>query len=88
MTEPRSAHTTLRACRAARYACVTRRADALFDLADALLTAEAVPSPVHLTLAPAHRRGWDSLYACPGWLARLAPACDTLGRPASGQSGG
>ena len=36
---------------------------ALFDLLDALLTAGAVPSSVHLSLAPAFRRGWGSLYA-------------------------
>lgn len=40
-----------------------RRADALFELADAALTAGSVPSPVHLSLAPVHRRGWGSLYA-------------------------
>jgi hypothetical protein len=33
-------------------------------LADALLTAAGtVHSPVHLSLVPAHRRGWGSLYA-------------------------
>jgi hypothetical protein len=40
-----------------------RRQDALFDLTDAILTAGAAPSPVHLSLVPAHRRGWVSLYA-------------------------
>lgn len=45
------------------YACLYRRADALFELADALLTAGAVPSPVHLSGEPTHRRGWGSLYA-------------------------
>ena len=45
------------------YACFAQRRDALFDLTDALLTADAVASPVHLSLAPAHRRGWGSLYA-------------------------
>jgi hypothetical protein len=49
--------------RAALYACFERRADALFELTDALLTADPVPSPVHLSLAPLHRRGWGSLYA-------------------------
>ena len=53
----------LRAFRDDVYACFTQRRDALFDLVDALLTAEPVPSPVHLSLAPAHRRGWGSLYA-------------------------
>jgi hypothetical protein len=46
------------------HACCTRRADALVDLADALLSA---PGPVaslpQLSLEPAHRRGWGSLYA-------------------------
>src|SRR5215213_246495 len=40
-----------------------RRADALFELTDAVLTAGLVPSPPHLSLAPVHRRGWCSLYA-------------------------
>ena len=41
-----------------------RRTDALFDLTDAILTADAaVPSPAHLSLQPPHRRGWGSLYA-------------------------
>jgi len=45
------------------YACRYRRADALFALADAVLTAGAVPSPVHLSGAPVHRRVWGSLDA-------------------------
>ena len=45
------------------YRCFGPRADAHFELADALHTAGAVPSPVHLSLAPVHRRGWGSLYA-------------------------
>jgi hypothetical protein len=45
------------------YSCMTRRADALFELCDAALTTGAVPSTVHLSLAPTHRRGWVSLYA-------------------------
>ena len=45
------------------YACLYRRGDALFELADAVLTAGAVPSPVHLSGEPVHRRGWGSLYA-------------------------
>ena len=41
-----------------------RRTNALFDLTDAILTADAaVPSPAHLSLQPPHRRGWGSLYA-------------------------
>lgn len=45
------------------YSCCVRRADALFELCDAVLTAGTVPSPPHLSLAPVHRRGWGSLYA-------------------------
>ena len=53
----------LGAFRAALHAVPERRADALFELTDALLTAGRVPSPPHLSLAPAHRRSWSSLYA-------------------------
>jgi hypothetical protein len=46
------------------YACCTRRADALVDLADALLSAQGpVASLPHLSLEPVHRRGWGSTYA-------------------------
>ncbi len=45
------------------YRCLDRRADALFELTDAILTAGSVPSPPHLSLAAIHRRGWGSLYA-------------------------
>jgi hypothetical protein len=58
-----SALDTLRTFRNSLYDdCLHRRADALFELTDALLSAEAVPSPVHLSLQPSHRRGWGSLY--------------------------
>ena len=54
----------LRTFRDSIYRCFERRADALFELTDALLSAAGtVPSPVHLSLVPAHRRGWGSLYA-------------------------
>jgi hypothetical protein len=45
------------------YRCFDRRTDALFELTDALLTADAIPSPVQLSLQASHRRGWGSLYA-------------------------
>jgi DDE superfamily endonuclease len=45
------------------YECFDRRADALFELTDSILTAGVVPSPVHLSLGAVHRRGWGSLYA-------------------------
>src|SRR5215207_6881515 len=49
------------------YECLHRRGDALFELADAILSADAaVPSPVHLSLQVPHRRGWGSLYAALG----------------------
>jgi DDE superfamily endonuclease len=52
------------AFRAGLHACCLRRADALLDLADALLSAQGpVASLPHLSLEPAHRRGWGSTYA-------------------------
>jgi hypothetical protein len=62
--DPAVALARLQAFRAELHACCPRRADALVDLADALLS---VPGPVaslpQLSLEPAHRRGWGSLYA-------------------------
>jgi DDE superfamily endonuclease len=49
--------------RAELHACFARRADALFELGDALLCAKAVPSLPHLSLEPVCRRGWGSVYA-------------------------
>jgi hypothetical protein len=54
---------SLRAFRTSFYQCLDRRADALFELTDAILTAGSIPSPPHLSLAAVHRRGWGSLYA-------------------------
>ena len=51
------------AFRAARYRGRGRRRDARFEPVDALLTAEPSPSLVHLSLAPAPRRGWGRPYA-------------------------
>ena len=53
----------LQTFRAELHACFSRRADALFELGDALLCAEAVPSLPHLSLEPVHQRGWGSAYA-------------------------
>jgi DDE superfamily endonuclease len=53
----------LHAFRISLYRCFERRADALFELTDALLSAGSVPSPPHLSLAAIHRRRWGSLYA-------------------------
>src|SRR5918997_1894742 len=54
----------LRAFRRSFYECFHRRRDALFELTDAILTADGTaPSPAHLSLQTSHRRGWGSLYA-------------------------
>ena len=63
----------LRSFRADLYGCFRRRADALFELADALLTAGLVPSLAHLSLTAVHRRG--------------GAACTTPWRRASGRRG-
>jgi hypothetical protein len=55
--EPSEALHTLGTFRHSFYECLHRRADALFELTDALLTADNVPSPVHLSLEASHRRG-------------------------------
>ncbi len=52
----------LRAFRLALHDSFCRRADALFELGDALLAVEAVTSLPHLSLQAAYRRGWGSLY--------------------------
>jgi hypothetical protein len=62
--EPSDALHNLGTFRHSFYECLHRRSDALFELTDALLSADAaVPSPVHLSLEASHRRGWGSLYA-------------------------
>ncbi len=53
----------LRAFRERLHYCLVRRADALFELCDAVLAASNAPSPAHLSLEAVHRRGWGSLYA-------------------------
>jgi hypothetical protein len=61
----------LRAFRRSFYECFHRRADALFELADAILTADGTaPSPAHLSPQASHRRGWGSLYAAL-WRGRI-----------------
>jgi hypothetical protein len=63
MPMPTSPLARLGAFQGGLHACLTRRADALFELGDALLCAQAVPSLPHLSLEPVHRRGWGSAYA-------------------------
>jgi hypothetical protein len=64
MPMPTSPLVRLGAFRDQLHACYTRRADALFELGDALL---CQPTPFlslpHLSLEPAHQRGWGSTYA-------------------------
>ncbi|WP_371793396.1 NF041680 family putative transposase [Streptomyces sp. NBC_01471] len=56
--------TVLSRFRAGFYDCLTARADALFELTDAVLCTDGpVRSLVDLALAPEHRRGHGSLYA-------------------------
>ena len=76
----------LRAFRAELYACSTRRADALFELSDALLTAGSVPALPHLSLEPQHRRGWGSVYAAlaRGRVDQGALRAALVGRPLAG----
>ena len=51
------------AFRSGLYGCFTRRGDALFDLVDAVLTAQGpVDSPVELAQEKAFRRGHGALY--------------------------
>src|SRR5215217_8274787 len=63
MPMPTSPLVRLGAFRDQLHACFPRRADALMELGDALLCAPAVGSLPHLSLEPAHRRGWGSVYA-------------------------
>ena len=48
--------TALRGFRERLHGAMRRRQDALFDLTDAILTAGAVPSPIHLSLVPSSRQ--------------------------------
>jgi hypothetical protein len=59
----RAAVERLRLFRGGLHSCFGKRADALFELADAMLTVGTAPSPPHPSLAAVHRRGWGSLYA-------------------------
>jgi hypothetical protein len=64
MPMPPSPLARLGAFRTELHACFLRRADALFELSDALLCAQTpLPSLPHLSLEPVHRRGWASSYA-------------------------
>ena len=70
---------SLRAFRDSFYRCLDRRADALFELTDAILTAGSVPSPPHLRawrpsigaagVASTPRSVWDA------WMKEVCGAC-------------
>ncbi len=66
----------LRAFRDALYACFDRRADALVELADAVLATGPVPSLPPLSLVPLHRRRWGSVYDALA-AGRLSACCRT-----------
>jgi hypothetical protein len=76
MPMPTSPLARLDGFRSQLHACFTRRADALFELGDALLCAQ---TPLlwlpHLSLEPTCRRGWPSVYAA---LARGAVDAERL----------
>jgi hypothetical protein len=63
MPMPTSPVARLGSFRAELHACFPRRADALFELGDALLCAHAVPSLPQPRLQTGSRRGWGSVYA-------------------------
>lgn len=52
----------LRAFRQQVYTLFGCRRDALFEILDAVLSAPALETPAHLSLAPSCQRGWGSLY--------------------------
>ncbi len=54
---------TLQSFRHEVYACLQRAGDALFEVADALLTDPSAQSLAELSLAPSFQRRWPSLYA-------------------------
>ena len=71
------------------YACLTVRADALFELTDAVLCADGpVTSLVALTLTAEHRRGHGAMYDAlnAGWVepARLRRSLASLPLPTVG----
>lgn len=56
-------HEDLLAFRQAVYTdCLTARASALFELGDAVLPTPQITSPVALSLSPAFRRKWPSVF--------------------------
>src|SRR5262249_62110120 len=58
--ETTPAHRPLQAFRQELYQALRRRADALFELADAVLTASGPLTTARLSLEPVFRRRWPS----------------------------
>ena len=75
------------------YRCFTGRADALFELADAVLCADGpVKTLVGLSLAPEHQRGHGALYDAVNWAGLISRGCGdrygaTVADQADGRSG-
>jgi hypothetical protein len=63
MPMPTSPLARLGAFRTELHTCFTCRADALFELGDALLCTQRFSALPHLSLEPVHQRGWGSAYA-------------------------
>jgi hypothetical protein len=70
--------TGLRVFRERFYRCFLRRADALFELCNVILTADSIPAPVHLRVASADRRG-----KLGGWILQLQRIAEYEARPAA-----
>ena len=67
----------LAAFRGELYRCFTARADALFELADAVLCADGpVRALAGLSLAPEHRRGHGALYDAVNCGGSISGGCD------------
>lgn len=62
MSVPANPLRELRAFREVLYTFFDKRADALFESTDAILTAGSIPSPPHPSPTPVRHRGWGSLY--------------------------
>src|ERR1700704_5790385 len=67
----------LRQFRAGVYQRFDKRAEALFELLDAVTVAGLVPSLAYLSLPPVHRRRWGSLYDALGGHPRASTARST-----------
>jgi len=74
------------AFRAGLYGCLTRRADALFELADTLVAGHALATapPPHLSLEPAFRRGWGARTGRSGGDASPRRPCGNSSPPRVG----